>query len=412
MSSLMRRSTSHAQTPWLHSQTPLLRHDKWLLSCLTWVPVVLALSIWMIFSQGIARNLPVGVVDLSHSQMSRQLSFYIDSTSTLKISNNYSDVGQAKDALISGDIYAYIIIPSQFDKQVLSAQRPQVSVFYNSQYILIGKLINSAIVQAQGTFNAQIETIKDLAKGNSTPLSAIGQALPVRTQITPLFNKNSNYAQFLVSAIIPALWQVVIVVSTIMILSANYRHHGLTQWLGSRYVVNVSRTLLGYVPLFVLQGIAFLCWFYYGMKWPMNGTFAPLIFAQLTTIIACMIMGSFFFFMTLDAARAMSFAGAFTAPSFAFMGITFPVTDMNNLAQIWRALLPISHYIEVQVSQVSYGAGAAASLSHLVPMLGYALPAWLTVLLIKKHWTNEQLNTHQPIKSEKPKTISQPEELS
>ncbi|OXX41159.1 ABC transporter permease, partial [Vibrio sp. V07_P2A8T137] len=112
----------------------------------------------------------------------------------------------------------------------------------------------------------------------------------------------------------------------------------------------------------------------------------------LAMTLACMIMGALFFFLTLDPARAMSFAGAFTAPSFAFMGITFPVTDMNTLAQWWRSLLPVSHYIEVQVSQVSYNAELLSSLKYLVPMLGYALPLLLTLILIRKHKQAELIN--------------------
>ncbi len=67
------------------------------------------------------------------------------------------------------------------------------------------------------------------------------------------------------------------------------------------------------------------------------------------------------------------------------MGITFPVSDMGSLAQFWRSLLPISHYIEVQVAQASYGTSALTSLTHLLPMVGYVLPAFLAVALAKRH---------------------------
>lgn len=110
-----------------------------------------------------------------------------------------------------------------------------------------------------------------------------------------------------------------------------------------------------------------------------------LTIAQLLTVISCIIMGCLFFFLTLDPARAMSFAGAFTAPSFAFMGITFPVTDMNTAAQVWRSLLPVSHYIEIQTAQSSYGVSAAQSLMNLTSMFWYVIPAFVVILLIKKH---------------------------
>lgn len=110
-----------------------------------------------------------------------------------------------------------------------------------------------------------------------------------------------------------------------------------------------------------------------------------MLLAQLVTVIACIIMGTLFFFLSMDPARAMSFAGAFTAPSFAFMGITFPVSDMNALAHAWRSLLPITHYIEVQVDQANYGASATQSIASLWPMVGYLIPLLITAMLFAKH---------------------------
>ncbi|MGL6055469.1 MAG: ABC transporter permease, partial [Vibrio metschnikovii] len=193
----------------------------------------------------------------------------------------------------------------------------------------------------------------------------------------------------LVSAAVPALWQIFIVVATILILTANYREYGLQGWLAAQPFRNLSKTLAPYFIIFLLQGIGFLIWFYQVMQWPMHGRFSIIILAQIATILACMIMGGFFYFLTLDPARAMSFAGAFTAPSFAFMGVTFPASDMSSVALAWRSLLPISHYIEVQISQVNYGLNAQQSLQHLWPMLGYLLPLVITLVLINKHQNKE-----------------------
>ncbi|MBJ6922773.1 ABC transporter permease, partial [Vibrio cholerae] len=154
-------------------------------------------------------------------------------------------------------------------------------------------------------------------------------------------------------------------------------------------LTQLTRTLLPYLPNFMLHGLGFLIWFYDVLRWPMFGHFSTLLLAQSITVVACVIMGAFFYFLTLDPARAMSFAGAFTAPSFAFMGITFPASDMNTLAQAWRNLLPISHYIEVQVNQVSYGLEALSSLQPMVNMWGYLLPLGLAQLLIRKHLARE-----------------------
>ncbi len=371
------------------SQRQILRRDKWLFSCLTWVPILLAVTMWGVFSAGIARDLPIGVVDLQHSQLSRKMIQSLDASSTLSVDYHYTSATEAKNAMIEGDIYAYAVIPPQFDQDILLHRQPQLSVFFNSQYILVAKLINSAVAQSQGYFDAQLEAMGNLAKGNTTTLAAVGQAVPISTQITALFNRNTNYAQFLVTAIVPAIWQICVVVSTILILAAHFRIYGNGNnsfaFLGDRPFTRLSKILGQYIPLFMAQGALFLIWFYVLLGWPMEGSYLVMLLAQFVTTIACIIMGALFFFLSMDPARAMSFAGAFTAPSFAFMGITFPVSDMNALAHAWRGLLPITHYIEVQVDQANYGASAAQSIGSLWPMIGYIIPLLMTAALMAKH---------------------------
>ncbi|ABU71398.1 ABC transporter permease [Vibrio campbellii] len=379
------------------SQRQILRRDKWLFSCLTWVPILLAVTMWGVFSAGIARDLPIGVVDLQHSQLSRKMIQSLDASSTLSVDYHYTSATEAKNAMIEGDIYAYALIPPQFDQDILLHRQPQLSVFFNSQYILVAKLINSAVAQSQGYFDAQIEAMGNLAKGNTTTLAAIGQAVPISTQITALFNRNTNYAQFLVTAIVPAIWQICVVVSTILILAAHFRIYGNGNnsfaFLGDRPFTRLSKILGQYIPLFMAQGALFLIWFYVLLDWPMEGSYLVMLLAQFVTTIACIIMGALFFFLSMDPARAMSFAGAFTAPSFAFMGITFPVSDMNALAHAWRGLLPITHYIEVQVDQANYSASAAQSIGSLWPMIGYIIPLLMTAALMAKHRNTALLNS-------------------
>ncbi|MFV8408521.1 ABC transporter permease [Vibrio harveyi] len=379
------------------SERQILRRDKWLLSCLTWVPILLAVTIWGVFSAGIARDLPIGVVDLQHSQLSRKMIQSLDASSTLSVDYHYTSSTEAKNAMIEGDIYAYAVIPPKFDQDILLHRQPQLSVFFNSQYILVAKLINSAVAQSQGYFDTQLETMGNLAKGNITTLAAVGQAVPISTQITALFNRNTNYAQFLVTAIVPAIWQICVVVSTILILAAHFRLYGNGNnsfaFLGESPFTRLSKILSQYIPVFMAQGALFLVWFYMVLDWPMEGSYLVMLLAQFVTTIACIIMGALFFFLSMDPARAMSFAGAFTAPSFAFMGITFPVSDMNALAHAWRGLLPITHYIEVQVDQASYGASAAQSIGSLWPMVGYIIPLLMTAALLAKHRNTALLNS-------------------
>lgn len=50
-----------------------LRGDFWDLGMLSWIPVVLCGMLWLVFSAGIARDLPIVVIDNDNSTLSRQL---------------------------------------------------------------------------------------------------------------------------------------------------------------------------------------------------------------------------------------------------------------------------------------------------------------------------------------------------
>ena len=73
-----------------------------------------------------------------------------------------------------------------------------------------------------GTLNAGIDVGRTLAKGNRDIRQAMGRALPIRAQITPLFNPGTDYARFLVSGILPALWQIFVVAKQLLRLLSKY----------------------------------------------------------------------------------------------------------------------------------------------------------------------------------------------
>lgn len=371
----------------LKQEWQLIRRDGWLFAMVSWVPVLVFLLLWGVFSAGIARDLPIGVVDGDHSRLSRQLIRDYDASPTLSVTRSFTSVEEGGAALRGGDIYALVVVPRDLEKETLTGKAPTVTVFYNSQFILIGKLVNSAVLQAQGTLNAKVEALQHMASGASVPLQALGQAVPVQSQITPLYNSNSHYGQFLVAAAIPAAWQIAIVITTIMALAAEQRGRGISSWLESYPVRRLLAKLLPYTLIFTLHGALFLWGLYGVLDWPMHGHWGVLLLAQCLTVIACQGIASLLFLMTLDATKAMSLAAGFTAPAFAFVGVTFPATDMPGFAQFWRAMLPVSYYLDIQLHQVNHGQSWSLAMPQLLVLAVFSvtlcLAAWRVTHLAK-----------------------------
>lgn len=369
----------------IKTEWKIICHDAWLKALLFWLPVLLAAIIWAIFSVGIARDLPIGVVDNDNSSISRALIRNYNASPTLSVEKHFNSMEHASAAFKEGSIYALVIIPHSLEKNTLLGKSPQVTAFYNSQFILVGKLINAALLSSHGTYIAQIETFKDLVNAHGIEEQAIAEALPISSQISPLFNGNSHYGQFLVVGIIPAMWQIIIIATVLLVLAHPLRKSTLEEWLPNINFIDVLVKLIPYVFVFWLQGIVYISVFYGVLHWPMHGSWFLLIFAQLFFVIACASLAALLFFLTLDVTRSMSLVAAIAAPAFAFMGVTFPTTDMSLLARIWHSLLPTSHYIKIQIEQVNYDSSIFNSVNSLFILFIFSICLYFSKLLLNKH---------------------------
>jgi ABC-2 type transport system permease protein len=136
--------------------------------------------------------------------------------------------------------------------------------------------------------------------------------------------------------------------------------------------------------LFWLQGLLFLFGMFALLGWPMHGSWSVLIVSQVLMVIACQSVAAFVFLMTKDSMRVMSLMAAYSAPGFAFMGITFPATDMTLPARIWRELLPATHYVEIQLNHANYGSSPLSALAQMGTLLMFSLLLALALLKAKK----------------------------
>ncbi len=348
-----------------------------------WLPPLLFILFWWIFSAGSSFDLPIGVVDLDHTSLSRTLTRQCDASSVLAIDRQFATVAEGQRALTGGEIYGLLVIPANLANDTVKGLAPQPTVFYNGQFILIGKQINGAMQQVVGTLSAQVGGLQALARGTAPP-AVVGQVAPVRGQITALFNRHTNYAEFLVSGGLPAIWQILIVCLTVLALAAEKRHGGLEQWAGRQPVRALLVKLAPYTLLLWLQGLLFLVGMYGWLGWPMHGSWTVLILAQLLTVLACQAMGSLFFLLGRDEVRGLSLAAAYAAPGFAFMCVTFPATDMGWPALVWRSLLPVTHYIEIQIHQANYGGSSLDLWPSFAALLLFAVPASVAVSLLRR----------------------------
>lgn len=358
----------------------LYLYDKWLLASVSVVPLVLFTISLYIFGNGAIRNVPIGVIDYDKSSMSRGLLRYFDASSTLHVKGHFLNQKDGIEAMRGGDIYALIIIPLDFEKDVKKSLTPTVGAYFNAQFILIGRSIKSALNSIMTNYNAKISIGKNLLSGDTKLSQAFSEAVPLQQQITPIYNISLNYTQFLLSIILPCIWQIIMVSTMVLSISVQKRKTTIEKWLADGGFKAFFMKLFVHGLFMLFLCLCFLFYFYIYLGWQMNGSLFEVILAGVLTILASQAMGSMFYFVTYDAPRALSGAAAYTAPSLAFVGVTFPFSDMAPFAQVWHKLLPISHYLNIQISQANYGIGSVKDIYYL---LGFNLAFIVVVLSIR-----------------------------
>lgn len=349
------KETPHKFFSYLREECKLIYWDKWLLSLVSWLPVLLFYLLWSIISDGVCRNLPVGIIDYDQSTLSRQFARNYEATPAIAL-ESYTDELSAFADLRRSKIYGLVIIPKKLAEDTVKQLQPTITAHVNYEYLLVGKQINSALQAAHATTTVRLDVGRNLMSKQPVFQAALAGASPIGVQFNALGNKNSDYGQFLVTAMIPAVWQIMVVMSAVLSFAATNRNVGIKHWLQSRPKKKIMAKLLPLSFLFWLQGLLFF-WTMFGvLDWPMHGSWLIMVVTLMLTVVACLGAGSFFYLLAGDATRALSLSAAYTAPSFAFMGVTFPVSDMNMFARIWRSLLPVSHYSEIQIAVANYSA--------------------------------------------------------
>ena len=347
-----------------------IKHSWYKLFLITVLPFMSFLLIISIFKSGVAHDMPIAVIDNDKSELSRMVLTHINASPTMHITHTLNSTQEAIDLVKSSKVYALLIIPSHFSTDTLLQKQPRITAMINTQYILIGKILTSELTTTLMQSSAQVEYVKNLVDLQN-PHASMNSIAPIGIQITPFFNTYKNYFYFLVSALLPAIWQIFIVIATLVSIGVIVKNKQEKLFFkdAKHTPFKLLGLLLPYTISFTFIGIFYLLYMY--SMWEFQGSFSVMVFGVFLTVVAYQGIALLFFVTGFDYARSLSLGAVYTAPAFAFLGVTFPVYNMNNFALFWRDMLPISHYMQLQISQANYGANVFLDADKLLIIFSF-----------------------------------------
>lgn len=350
--------------------------DKWSLFLCTLAPLLLGAFVYAVFHQSFVRAAPIGIVDLDNTPLSREIANNLNAIPALSVARHYSALSEAKADMSSVDIYAVVVLPKGLEMRAKKAILTDIPIYYNAQLMLVAKSIESSFKQLILTSNVKAKLGTHLIETHNVN-AAIAKSSPILMQITPLYNINNSYLQFLLTGILPCSLIMLVIICVINALARDESDVGFVEGKqslmpeGIHARVYILTKVCAYVAIFSFWWVVMMAFFAY-LGFSFRGSYGLLYVGALLMILAYSGVGVFAYALLKDHTRALAVAAIYCAPSFAFAGITFPMNSMGSFASFWHTILPISHYLKLYVQVANYGIdtlGAIKTMCEIVPFL-------------------------------------------
>lgn len=323
----------------------------------TMLPLLLMGLLAIVFSAGLATRLPIAVIDLDGSDLSRSIVRTVDATPDTAVAVRVSDLAEGRMLILAGKVHGLLMLPHNLERDVFAGRRPEVVFFYNTQTLTTGNLTLRGVTAAIPSVAAGIRLSLRTAEGQPAETARAALA-PVPVQVNPLFNPTLNYAHFLLAALLPSVLQVVIVTTMAYTVGTDFetRHRfRILRRLGDGLWPAIAGKILPYTLVFlIVLGLSDAVLFgILGM--PLRGENWMLLIAGLLFILANQLFGVVLALFLRPTASAVSIGTLIFAPSFGYMGIGFPRLGMNAFAYHWGELIPGTWYLMARIDQTIRG---------------------------------------------------------
>ena len=168
------------------------------------VPIIYPLLYSWIYNNEVVREVPVVVVDDSHSGLSRELVRKLDASADVKILCHAADMDEAK-SLVSRQLAKGIYyIPSDFATRLNRMEQATLSVYCDMSLMLSYKAIYQTAINVTQYMGAEIQ--KKLS-GKYTVREEQIQTRPLDFQDVPMFNPQGGYGTFVIPAVLMLIFQ-------------------------------------------------------------------------------------------------------------------------------------------------------------------------------------------------------------
>lgn len=354
--------------------------------CVVVVPLAMTAFFVSLLEKGVAEHVPSAVVDLDHSDMSRNVTRNLGALQQVDIRYKLDSYAQAMDYVKRGEIMGFFMIPENFGEDALAGRQPELTYYINFGYIVPGSLLVEGYTTMSMLANGAV--VQGLLSAKGVPEVEIKPVLqPFVNQVHLLGNPTMNYGVYLVNSFAPGVLALMVLLVVAYNITAEIKNGTTREWLdaasGSIVVALVGK-MLPLTMLFTIVGWTMQLVFYGIAQYPMNGEMWVMMLAMFLLVVACESLAVIVCAIVPNPRYALSMCSLIGVLAFSLGGYSFPVEDMYSGIGIFSHLLPMRYYFLIYVDQALNGLELAYSRDYFMALLAFPLVALLFLRRLKK----------------------------
>ena len=301
-------------------------------------------------------KVPVGIVDMDHSEKARELIQMSAAAQQIEVRAVYNDLLEAENAMAKSDIFGYMVIPKDMEKNLQRKEQVSLNIFTHGAYVMLHGAIGTAFSTCAMTLGATSK-VKQIALTKKVPSAqAMAMRDPFPISIQTMFNSTGSYSNYIVPSVLILILQQSLVIG-IGVLGGPRAHRRFRRKFRDSAVENESLPFryfgrsLAYFMHYCCFILFYHCVIYNIFNFPRRGELLPMMVFALVFLASTINFGMVISQIFLRRETSMQL----------FLYLSIPILFLANFS--WPTYL-MPRWM--------------AAISYILPST-FAIPAWISI---------------------------------
>lgn len=315
-----------------------LRHPRFMMATLVFIiiPLISGLALGYEMKADVPTSIPTVIVNHDNSDFSKKFSGFVEDSTYFDVIEYADNDERIKELMDRDQVFAGIIIPKDFYKDMRSGKAPKILTVYDGAALSVVTTSKTAMSEILLTTKAAYMMSIFEGKLSAVPEQVTNMVVPISVNYKFLYNPTKSFRNYLLIGMLASIIQVGIAMQG--------AERGYENQLAPRSYLNQLKVVFGWsalsmVSILLCLGVQHL---FFGMPYRstvFGGLLMTFMFALCIFNIGY-IMGN----LVPDRVFAIQVSAILVLPTSVLGGYTYPIAGMPHGFQILAKGIPFFYY--------------------------------------------------------------------